>query len=134
MAKKRKTVPKSVVGVSIPKTLRNSSLVSWLFENPLGRQILADALVAAAGAAAAALVKHRPSGEEIARGGQTVANAASAAAATGTGLARSALDGIGELLATPKQEEADRTDDELSAKARRRRAKSGNKARADHPS
>jgi hypothetical protein len=53
---KKKRVPKKIAGVKLPKLLRSSSLVKALIGTKLGRQIFADALVAAAAAAAAALV------------------------------------------------------------------------------
>jgi hypothetical protein len=55
MAKKRK-IPKKIVGIKVPKMLRKSWLMKSLLGTSLGRQILADALVAGAAAAAAALV------------------------------------------------------------------------------
>ena len=67
MAKKGKAkLPKQVAGVKVPKRLRKSGKsFAGLFKSPLGREILADALVAAAGAAAAALVRNRPSAAEV---------------------------------------------------------------------
>jgi len=53
---KKKRVPKKIAGVKVPKLLRSSTLLKALLGTKLGRQILADALVAAAAAAAAALV------------------------------------------------------------------------------
>jgi hypothetical protein len=44
-------VPKTIAGVKIPKSLRQSaSSIVALIETPLGRQIIADVLIAAAGA------------------------------------------------------------------------------------
>jgi len=57
--------PKRVAGVKVPKTVRGGLVASFL-DDPRTREILADVLMAAAGAAAAALVKHRPSGREVA--------------------------------------------------------------------
>jgi hypothetical protein len=58
-------LPKTLAGVKIPKSLRQSasSLVS-LIETPLGRQIIADVLIAAAGA----LVAHKPA--SVSSGGE----------------------------------------------------------------
>jgi hypothetical protein len=56
--------------LKIPKSLRKSGTVNTLLNNDLGRNILADVLVAAAGAAAAALVQHRPAGAQIAHAGE----------------------------------------------------------------
>ena len=52
-------IPKRIMGVKIPKALRSSTLLTSLVGSHTGRQIVADALVAAAGAAAAALVAAR---------------------------------------------------------------------------
>ena len=84
MAKKDKLkVPKRIAGVKVPKALRKG-LTSSLLDNPRTREILADALLAAAGAAAAVLAKNRPTSQQVADAGETVAKAgAGAAAATG---------------------------------------------------
>jgi hypothetical protein len=54
-SKKADALPKSIAGVKVPKAVRKSSALGTLFNSELGREILADALLAAAGAAAAAL-------------------------------------------------------------------------------
>jgi hypothetical protein len=59
MAKKK--IPKKIAGIKIPKVLRKNSLLKSLVGTAAGRQIVADALKAAAGAAAAALVASRMS-------------------------------------------------------------------------
>jgi hypothetical protein len=51
----RRTVHTNLMGVKVPKTLRNA--LDTLINSPRGREILASALVAAASAAAAALTK-----------------------------------------------------------------------------
>lgn len=91
MAKKDKgkgkgKVPKTVAGVTVPKALRKG-LAGSLLENPRTREILADVLMAAAGAAAAALVKNRPSSEQVAEAGEAVMDA-------GTGAARATRDAV----------------------------------------
>jgi hypothetical protein len=63
MAKKRMRIPKRIAGLKIPKAVRKSKLLRSLLGSPMGRTIVADALVAGAAAAAAALVRER---EEIA--------------------------------------------------------------------
>jgi hypothetical protein len=70
MAKDKAKVPKSVGGWKVPKGLRKSGVINTLLNNDLGRNILADVLIAAAGAAAAALVQHRPSGAQVAHAGE----------------------------------------------------------------
>jgi hypothetical protein len=61
MAKKKKkfAIPKTIAGMKVPKRLRKSSLVRNLLSNRMGRQIMADALVAGAGAAATILIAER---------------------------------------------------------------------------
>jgi len=78
MAKKKsKKSQKAVGGMKLPKTLKNSGAFAALFNSQLGREILADALIAAAGAAAAALVKNRPSMQQVKDAGGAVAEAGS---------------------------------------------------------
>jgi hypothetical protein len=73
------------MGVTIPKTLTNA--LDSLVNSPRGREILASALVAAAGAAAAALMKGSEGGERAtarevaAQAGNQVAKDLSVAAA-----------------------------------------------------
>ena len=53
-SKKGTGMPKKVAGVKVPKAMRQSKSLGTLLNSGLGREILADALIAAAGAAAAA--------------------------------------------------------------------------------
>jgi hypothetical protein len=76
MAKKNR-IPRKIAGVKIPKMLRNNSLIKGLLGSPTGRQVIAEALQAAAAAAAAALVATRAAG----------------GAKTGTAVARASEDG-----------------------------------------
>jgi hypothetical protein len=78
-SKKSTGMPKMVAGVKMPKAVRQSSSLGTLIHSPLGREILADALIAAATAAAAALTRTRTA--KVA--GQAVADAGSEAASTG---------------------------------------------------
>lgn len=86
-AKKADALPKSVAGVKVPRAVRKSSALRTLLNSSLGREILADALLAAAGAAAAALTRTRPAraaGAAIAEAGSgTAASAGQAANVTG---------------------------------------------------
>ena len=66
MAKKIK-LPKKVAGYRVPKSVRKSKLLRALLNNPLGRDVLANALTAGAGAAAAVLVQNR---EEVVETGK----------------------------------------------------------------
>lgn len=84
-AKKDTGVPKKVAGVKVPKSVRQSNSLSTLFNSSLGREILADALIAAAGAAAAALTRTRPAqqaGHAVADAGSQAASATSDAVQT----------------------------------------------------
>ncbi|HEY7383992.1 MAG TPA: hypothetical protein VH743_10015 [Beijerinckiaceae bacterium] len=83
MAKKDKVKgSKKIAGVKLPKAVRKGPLAA-LLTSQLGREILADALIAAAAAAAAALVKNRPTAAQLSEAGKAAAEAgADAAAAT----------------------------------------------------
>lgn len=54
MAKKMK-IPKHIAGVKVPRALRKSQVLRMLLANQTGRQVLGEALVAGATAAAAIL-------------------------------------------------------------------------------
>ena len=80
---KKSGAPKKVAGVKIPKAVRKSSALSTLFSSSLGREILADALIAAAGAAAAALTRTRTAekaGESAVKAGAEATDAMQTAA------------------------------------------------------
>lgn len=49
-------LPKKVLGVKIPKTLRNLDWLQSFLESDIGRRVVAEAIVAAAAAASAALI------------------------------------------------------------------------------
>jgi hypothetical protein len=59
-------IPKTIAGVKVPKAVRKAGWLDPVLADPRAREILADVLIAAAGAAAAALVKERPSMRQIA--------------------------------------------------------------------
>ena len=52
---RKNAIPKKIAGYKVPKSLRKSRLLKHLLRSPLGREILANALTAGAGAAAAAM-------------------------------------------------------------------------------
>ena len=52
-------LPKRIAGFKVPKGLRKSKMVKGMLGSDLGRQIVADAIVAGAGAAAVVLVRER---------------------------------------------------------------------------
>ncbi|WP_046866412.1 hypothetical protein [Microvirga massiliensis] len=93
--KAKKASSDSVAGVKVPKTIRKSSWFSTLFDSPLGREILADALIAAAGAAAAALTKTRPA-QAV---GHAVADRGSDAAAATRDTVQTAAGAVAEVVA-----------------------------------
>ena len=99
MAKKKLKVPKRVAGLKIPKQYRKLGAAQWFLNTPLGRNILADVLVAAAGAAAAALAKHRPSEEQITHAGEAVAETGTHAAAATSDLVKTAVGALGSSVA-----------------------------------
>jgi hypothetical protein len=104
MAKKGKTklpkLPKTVAGVKVPKRLRKSGKsVAGLFKSPLGREVLADALVAAATAAAATLMRDRPSAAAVKEAGVAVADAGSTAAVTAKDVSQAAAGAAGSVVA-----------------------------------
>jgi hypothetical protein len=97
MAKTR--VPKKVAGVKLPKTLRRSDLVEAILQNDTARRLLADALIAAAGAAAAVLTrKVAPSPEQVAAAGEAVADAGSKAASATADLASGLAGTLGHAV------------------------------------
>jgi hypothetical protein len=63
-------LPKSVAGLKVPKRLRKSRAVRGFLDNPIGREIIAAAIVAGAGAAASALGKRRPSVRQVGEAGE----------------------------------------------------------------
>jgi hypothetical protein len=83
MGKKSKAIPKRVAGVKVPKTLRRSKTLRTLLSSPLGRNMLANALTAGAGAAAAVLIEERQeivdAGKQgLKKGGRTIGRASEA--------------------------------------------------------
>jgi hypothetical protein len=95
MPKKNK-VPKKLAGVKIPKMLRNSTLIRSLFGTVLGRQILADALVAGAGAAAAALIATRS--DAVAETGEAVASVGKKSGKVVKDAVRGAADAMSDVI------------------------------------
>lgn len=87
-SKKDTGLPKKVAGVKVPKAVRKATSLGTLLNSGLGREILADALIAAAGAAAAALTRTRPVrnvGHAVAEAGEEAASAGSEAVQTAAG-------------------------------------------------
>jgi hypothetical protein len=99
MARKKKGKrSKSAAGGKVPKALRKSGVVTAFIGSPLGREILAEALVAAAGAAAAALTRHRPRMQQVAHAGETVADVGVQAASETKDLAQVVAGALAEVV------------------------------------
>ncbi len=56
---KTKAIPNTMLGMKVPDALRNSDALNAVIASPLARQILADALIAGAAAAAAVIAGKR---------------------------------------------------------------------------
>ena len=97
MARKVK-IPKAIAGIGVPKGVRRARVIKSVLNNPVGRAVLADALVAAAGAAAKALVQHRPSGAQVAAAGERVLDAGGHAATATADTTRSAAGTLGGVV------------------------------------
>lgn len=97
MAKSKVKVPKAVAGVSVPRGLRKAGIVTSVLNHPLGRSILADVLVAAAGAAATALNKHQASAAQTSQDGEGHALKGNQSSSITSDLAKSAAGALGHL-------------------------------------
>ena len=108
MAKKHQ-LPKKLLGVKVPKPLRNFDWLTSFLESDIGRRIIAEALVAAAAAASAALIAPRTetgakAGKAVQKtgrnGGHLVQDVVRSAASAATGVignaAKSMLSGTEE--------------------------------------
>lgn len=82
MAKKAK-IPKRVVGVKVPRAIRRSAILRSLLANDAGRQVLGEALLAGATAAAGILAAGNASG--LRRGTAKVGKIAVEAVSSATG-------------------------------------------------
>src|SRR3954447_12200800 len=87
-------IPKKVAGVKIPKAVREPGTLSNLFNSALGREIIADALIAAAGAAAAALTRSRT----VKDAGKAAADAGASAASAGSDLTHTAAGAVATVV------------------------------------
>jgi hypothetical protein len=109
MAKKKVKIPKDVMGMKIPKSIRNSSVINSLLANKAGRKMMAGALTAAATAAAGVLMAER---KEVAHAAEKGAKKT----AKGAGIVGEALEeafgaAMAELNLMPKKKHKDRKDD-----------------------
>ena len=88
---KKKVLPKRVAGIKVPKGLRRSRVLRSLLANPLGRKVMADALVAGAGAGAAVLMRER---HEVADAAETGARKGARGLVLATEAVESAMDAM----------------------------------------
>ena len=88
-------IPKKVAGVKMPKAVRESSSLATLFNSALSREIIADALIAAAGAAAAALTRSRAAKNA----GNAALDAGADAASVGAEFANTAAGAVANVVA-----------------------------------
>jgi hypothetical protein len=86
-------IPKKVAGVKMPKAVQGGAFAT-LFSSDLGREILADALIAAAGAAAAALTRTRAAKNA----GSAAMDAGSTAASIGSELMQTAAGAVAGVV------------------------------------
>ena len=107
MAKKIK-LPKKVAGYKVPKSIRKSKLLRMLLNNPVGRDVLANALTAGAGAAAAVLVGER---RELAKVGKKGARNGTEIAGLATEAAQSAASAMIGVVREASQSLLPQTDD-----------------------
>lgn len=91
---RKKSVPKKVAGVPVPQAMRNSGYVKALLNSPLGKKVLADAMLAAAGAAAAVLIRRQQQGRAAMPADLSREVLRAAAGAVTVGLGRAALRGL----------------------------------------
>jgi hypothetical protein len=93
MAKKKTKSQVGALGLKLPKSLRKAGWLDDLLQSDIGRRILADALVAAAGAAAAALTRY-------AAESKSVAKVKNAAVETGSEAATATKELVGAAVST----------------------------------
>ena len=133
MAKSKVEVPKSVAGVPVPKRLRKAGVLTSVLNHPLGRTILADVILAAAGAAATALNKHQSSAAPALQDGEAPDQAGNQSPSVTSTLAKSAAGALGHLAldvveqVLPKKEAK-----EVKAKAKKKIKKSKNRTRPNN--
>src|SRR4051812_40683920 len=99
-------LPKKIAGVKVPKVLRHGTVTEFL-NSPVGRFVLAEALVAAATAAAAALKNYKPVSETVSDAGTTAKDLVKDAA---SGLVDVAAGVVHQILpASSDAEDAEKT-------------------------
>jgi hypothetical protein len=63
-------IPKKVAGYKVPRTIRKNALLKTLLASNAGRDVLAKALIAGAGAAAAIMVEEKDEISDAAKSGK----------------------------------------------------------------
>lgn len=122
MAKKI-TIPKRVGALKVPRAVRKSKLLRGLLNHPLGREIVGNALIAGAGAAAGALVRERENVAGAAGAGMRKGRRAGFAVAEAARDASDAMMGVfSDSLQSlaPKQKKRQDREDDRSRRDRRR--------------
>lgn len=99
MAKNR--IPKKLAGITTPKALRKNLILKNLIGSAAGRQLLGEALVAAAGAAAAVLAATKT--ETGAKAGEAVAHAGEEGGEVIKHALKSAADAVAGTLSSAAQ-------------------------------
>jgi hypothetical protein len=96
MAKRDLKLPKRIAGLKIPRTVRKSAnRFTRHFETPIGRELIAEAFVAAAGALVGSrYVRQTASdvGRQVRAGTENILDAGSEAAKTGASALRSSFE------------------------------------------
>ena len=123
MAKSKTKVPKTVAGVKVPKALRKSGWLDPPLADPQTRAILADVLIAAAGAAAAALVRGRPSMRQVADAGEAALGASAEAGSVARDLVQEAASATAGVITDAAKAilPASLTSSEVPVRGRKRR-------------
>ena len=103
MAKKKNPIPKRMAGVKMPKTIRKSRMLRAMLSSAKGRDLLANALVAGAGAAAAVLVEEREqvtdaAGTGAKKGARALGIAAEAMESAASAVMATVSDAAGSLV------------------------------------
>jgi hypothetical protein len=88
-------LPKRIAGVKVPKVLRRPGTIVDFLNSPVGRLVLAEALIAAA----AALKNYKPVAETMGEAANTVEKAGIEAASTAKDFVQSAAGGLADVAA-----------------------------------
>lgn len=124
-------LPKRIGGIKVPKFLREPGTIKGVLDSPVGRAVLAEALIAAA----AALKNYKPVTDMIDGAGEAVANAGSDAATAAKDTVQSAASGLADVAAgVIRQIVPTASGDESGADKPAKRAKTKPDRRDENPS